>query len=180
MLLGDVGVIDTNMTPYQPSTHARFFTNQCVDCHMQTSPYQSASVPANSGHQFSVSSFVMCEQCHGPNASNLVDYAMNQFLPAQTARVTAVLNQWAATKAPAALYAKYGNRAWEYTTPGTLSSGGSGPTTAEQALIPDNIKKARFDVYLANDDAASGIHNPQFVATLCNAAVNFVQAELSK
>ena len=180
MLLGDVGILGTNSAPYQPSTHARFFTNQCVDCHMQTSPYQSASAPANTGHQFSVASFTLCEQCHGPNASNLVDFAVNQFLPAQTARVTAALNAWAATKAPAALYAKYGNGAWEYTTPGTLSSGGTGPTTAEQALIPANIKKARFNVYLANNDAASGIHNPLHVVALCNAALSFVQAELSQ
>jgi hypothetical protein len=180
MLLGDVGVLGTNMAPYAPSTHALFFTNQCVDCHMQTSPYQSASVPANTGHQFSVASFTLCEQCHGPGASNLVDFAMNEFLPAQTAQVTAALNAWAATKAPPALYAKYGNLAWEYTTPGTLSSGSTGPSTAEQAQIPDNIKKARFDVYLANDDPASGIHNPLYVVTLCNAALSFVQAELNQ
>ena len=52
-------------------------------------------------------------------------------------------------------------------------------TTAEQALIPSNIKKARFNVYLANDDAASGIHNPLHVVALCNAALSFVQAELN-
>jgi len=180
ILLGDAGILGTNMAPYQPSTHARFFTNQCVDCHMQTSPYQSASAPANTGHAFTVTSFTVCEQCHGPDASNLVDFAMSEFLPAQTSRVTAALDQWAATKAPAALYAKYGNLAWEYSTPGTLSSGTAGPTTSEQALIPDNIKKARFDVYLANNDAASGIHNPQFVIALCNAALSFVQAELGQ
>jgi hypothetical protein len=180
MLLGDVGILGTNTTPYQPSTHARFFTNQCVDCHVQTSPFQSEAMPANTGHQFGVNSFTICEQCHGPNASNLVDFAENLFLPAQTSQVTAALNHWAATKAPAALYAKYGNRAWEYTTPGTLSSGGSGPTTAEQALIPANIKKARFNVYLANNDAASGIHNPLHVVALCSAAISFVQLELNQ
>jgi hypothetical protein len=179
MLLGDVGLLGTNSSPYAPSTHARFFTNQCLGCHMQTSPYQSAAVPATTGHQFSVTSFTLCEPCHGPNASNLVDFALNQFLPAQTARVTSALNAWAATKAPPALYAKYGNRTWEYTNAGGLSSGGSGPTTAEQAMIPNNIKKARFNVYLAYSDAASGIHNPLHVIALCNAALSFVQAELS-
>ena len=104
---------------------------------------------------------------------------MNFFLPVQTAQVKAALDYWAATKAPTALYAKYGNRAWEYTNPGTLSSGGSGPTTAEQAQIPANIKKARFNVYLANNDPASGIHNPLHVVDLCNAALSFVQQELN-
>ena len=46
MLLGDIGVIGTNLAPYQPSTHARFFTNQCVDCHMQTEEFQSEAMPA--------------------------------------------------------------------------------------------------------------------------------------
>jgi hypothetical protein len=109
-----------------------------------------------------------------------VAFAINSFLPAQTAQVTAALDFWAATRAPAALYAKYGNLAWEYTTPGTLSSGSAGPTTAEQAQIPDNIKKARFNVYLANDDPASGIHNPLYVLTLVDAALNFIQLELDK
>jgi hypothetical protein len=178
MLLGDIGVIGTNTAPYQPSRHARFFTHQCVDCHMQTTPFQSETMPANTGHQFGVTSYTICEDCHGPAASNLVEFAEMVFLPAQTARVTALLNQWAATKAPPALYATYGNRAWEYTNPGTLSSPGTGPTTAEQALIPANIKKARFNVYLANNDTASGIHNPKFVISLCDAAVSFVQQEL--
>jgi len=179
MLLGDVGVIGTNLAPYQPSTHAHVFTNQCVGCHMQTSEFQSPATPANTGHQFTVDSYTVCERCHGPNVSNLVDFAINAFLPAQTAQVVAALDRWAATKAPAALYAKYGNRAWEYTNAGTLSSGGSGPTTPEQALIPANIKKARFNVYLANDDPASGVHNPLHVIDLCNAALSFIQLELN-
>ncbi len=147
---------------------------------MQSSPYQSPTAPAKTGHEFSVTSFTLCEQCHGPGASNLVDFAENQFLPAQAAQVTAALNAWAATKAPPALYAKYGNRAWEYTNPGALSSTGPGPTTAEQALIPNNIKKARFNVYLAYNEPASGIHNPLHVVALCNAALSFVQAELTQ
>jgi hypothetical protein len=180
MLLGDVGVLGTNLSPYQPSTHARALTNQCAACHMQSRPYQSDASPAITGHNFAVNSYDLCTPCHGPGASNLVAFAINSFLPAQTAQVTAALDFWAATKAPAALYAKYGNLAWEYTTPGTLSSGSSGPTTAEQAQIPDNIKKARFNVYLANDDPASGIHNPLYVLTLVDAALNFIQLELDK
>jgi hypothetical protein len=179
MLLGDIGVIGTNTAPYQPSRHARYFRNQCVDCHMQSQASQGAATPADTGHQFRVSSYTICEDCHGPNVPELVDFALGSFLPAQTAPVIAALNQWAATKAPPALYATYGNRAWEYTNPGSLSSGGSGPTTAEQAQIPDNIKKARFNVYLANDDPAAGVHNPRFVMTLCNAALSFVQQELT-
>jgi hypothetical protein len=180
MLLGDVGAFLSGAAPYQPSTHARALTNQCVACHMQTRAYQSEATPAITGHNFSVNSFTLCVPCHGPSASNLVDFAINYFLPAQTQQVKAALDLWATTKAPTALRTKYGTRAWEYTNPGTLSSGGSGPTTAEQAQIPDNIKKARFDVYLANNDPASGIHNPLYVLTLVDAALGFVQLELNK
>jgi hypothetical protein len=180
MLLGDIGELQSGLPPYQPSTHARALTNQCVACHMQTRAYQSDAIPAITGHKFTVDSYTLCTPCHGPNVSNLVNFALNTFLPAQTAQVKAALDFWAATKAPVALYAKYGTRAWEYTTPGTLSSGGPGPTTAEQAQIPANIKKARFNMYLANNDPASGIHNPLHVLTLCDAAVNWVQLELNQ
>ena len=179
MLLGDVGEFPSGVAPYQPSTHALHFTNQCVDCHMQSSPYVSEDVPANTGHKFTVDNFAVCTQCHGPNASNLVNFAENNFLPAQAQQVVSALDYWAATAAPPTLTAKYGSRAWEYTTPGALSSGGSGPTTAEQVMIPDNIKKARYDLYLAYNEHASGIHNPQFVVSLMNAALSFVQTEIS-
>ena len=180
MLLGDIGELQSGLAPYQPSTHARVLTNQCVACHMQTRAYQSEATPAITGHKFAVDSYDLCTPCHGPNSSNLVTFAINSFLPAQTAQAKAALDFWAATKAPPALYAKYGNRTWEYTTPGTLSSGGPGPTTAEQALIPANIKKARFNMYLANDDPASGIHNPLYVLTLINESMNWVRLELSQ
>ena len=39
---------------YQPGSHALLLTNQCVDCHMQTTPYVSQAVPANTGHTFTV------------------------------------------------------------------------------------------------------------------------------
>lgn len=180
LLLGDVGIFTNGLTPYQPSTHARHFTNQCIDCHMQTAAYQSETSPAVTGHKFTVDSYALCTQCHGPNASNLVSFAENQFLPAEAQQVVAALNYWAATKAPPTLAAKYGSRAWEYTNPGALSSGGSGPTTSEQALIPANIKKARYDLYLAYNEHASGIHNPLFVIQLMDAAMSFVQLELNQ
>jgi hypothetical protein len=180
LLLGDVGQFTNGVAPYQPSTHARYFTNQCIDCHMQTAAYQSETVPAVTGHKFSVESYTLCTKCHGPNASNLVDFAENQLLPGEAQQVVTALNYWAATKAPATLAAKYGTRAWEYTTPGALSSGGSGPTTAEQALIPANIKKARFNLYLAYNEHASAIHNPKFVISLMDAALSFVQLELNQ
>ena len=56
-----------------------------------------------------------------------------------------------------------GRRAWEYTMPGALSPGGPGPNAAEQTLIPDNIKKARFNLYLVLYDGSFGVHNPDYI-----------------
>jgi len=180
LMLGNIGELGTGTAPYQPSTHALFFTNQCVSCHMQSQPYQNDAMPATTGHKFTVDAFELCIQCHGPYASNLVQFAQESFRPALAQQVKIALDLWATTKAPAALRNKYGTRAWEYTNPGGLSSGGSGPTASEQALIPDNIKKARFNLYLFYNDRASGIHNPLYVSTLTEAAISWVQLELGQ
>ena len=95
-------------------------------------------------------------------------------------RVKAWLDMWAATKAPAALWAKYGMRAWEYSTPGELSPGGSGPTSSEQAQIPDAIKKARFNLYLVLNDGSYGVHNGPYSVKLLDIAEDWVLGELSK
>jgi len=104
------------------------------------------------------------------------------------------LNNWAATKAPAALQTN-GVVAWEYTTPGGLilqtNSLGyatgwtqldhvnySGPNAAGQALIPDNIKKARFNLYLVINDGSLGAHNLTFALDLLYAAQILVEQEL--
>ena len=74
--------------------------------------------------------------------------------------------------------AKYGTRAWEYTTPGALSPGGPGPDTAEQALIPANIQKARFNLYIVLYDGSFGTHNGLYAITLLDTAQNWVYQEL--
>jgi hypothetical protein len=94
--------------------------------------------------------------------------------------VKQALDTWGTTKAPEALRVKYGKIAWEYTNIGGLSSGGPGPSTSEQALIPDNIKKARFDLYLVLHDGSFGAHNGPYSITLLDTAMEWVQAELSK
>jgi hypothetical protein len=95
-------------------------------------------------------------------------------------RVKAWLDLWAATEAPDSLWSKYGTRAWEYSTPGELSPGGSGPNSTEQAQIPDNIKKARFNLYLVRNDGSYGVHNGPYSVTLLDAAENWVLEELNQ
>jgi hypothetical protein len=78
------------------------------------------------------------------------------------------------------LRTKYGPLAWEYTVPGALSTGIAGPTTAEQVQIPDNIKKARFNLYLVLYDGSYGTHNGPYAFTLLDSARNWVQLELNQ
>ncbi len=207
-LLGSVGQLwiggtDSPAT-FNPGTHAGlpgsaqnsfsgtfYLTNQCVSCHMQS----DAPPATTQSHTFEVASHDVCLNCHssdpgssGPGISN------------EVTTVLVLLNNWAATRAPAALQtnsgAAQGVAIWEYTTPGGLivqtnSSGyvtgwiqsdqvipNSGPNAAGQALIPDNIKKARFNLYLVVNDGTLGLHNWIFALDLLNAADNMIYQEL--
>ena len=177
ILLGNAGELATGTATYQPGAHAAL-TNQCIACHMHSQPYTSEQSPAITGHSFRVESLEICSQCHtDPQGvlqftTSAIDYQIQQ--------VKAGLDFWATTKAPAALRTKYGTRAWEYTNPGGLSSGGSGPTTGEQALLPANIRKARYNMYLVLHDGTYGVHNPLFAVTLLDTAYTWVQQELAK
>jgi hypothetical protein len=98
----------------------------------------------------------------------------------QIQQVKVALDKWATTKAPSALQDKYGVRAWEYTSAGSLSGGGTGPNATEQGQIPDAIKKARFNLYLVAYDGSYGVHNGPFALDLLGTAANWVQQELNK
>jgi len=147
---------------------------------MQKRDYQSPEIPAVTGHTFEVNSFGACADCHGSgaNAEALKDL-VRTYITMEIQQVKSDLDSWAATKAPGSLYANYGTRAWEYTTPGDLSPGGSGPNSTEQATIPDNIKKARFDLYLVLYDGSYGVHNGPYAFTLLESARNWVEQELN-
>ncbi len=174
-LLGTVGQQQSGQPPAYPASHALLITNQCVGCHMQSKPYSSEQQPAASGHSFKVESFDMCQKCHAL-PEDLLQFTTNAVW-AQIQEVKSALDLWALTKAPPALSA-YGTRAWEYTSPGTLSSGGPGPSSAEQTLIPANIQKARFNMYVVFHDGSFGVHNARLAATLLDNALSWVQQEL--
>lgn len=181
MMLGTVGQLASGLPPNQPAAHGLTISNQCVGCHMQKSPYQAGppEVPAVTGHSFGVNSYEVCADCHrdAGNAEDLVFFTQ-LVVSYQIEQVRTALNRWALTKAPVALRDRYGTRAWEYTIPGTLSPGGPGPTTSEQTQIPENIKKARFNLYLVQYDGSFGVHNGPFTTTLLDTALNWVRSEL--
>jgi hypothetical protein len=176
ILLGTVGELADGLPPNQPAAHALQITNQCVGCHMQTRAFVSAAEPAITGHSFKVEVYDLCLNCH-PLPQGLVQLATTtvsnrvQFLKGS-------LDTWATNRAPAGLRG-YGKLAWEYTTPGDLSPGGSGPSASQQALIPVNIQKARFNLYLVLYDGSYGVHNPPYCINLLNTAQDWVDAELS-
>jgi len=178
MLLGTIGELESGETPHQPGSHALLLTNQCVDCHMQSSPYAGADRPAVTGHTFRVDRYDVCLKCH-PYPQQLVTFATGA-ISNQVQQVKADLDYWAAHAAPASLWEKYGNLAWEYTTPGELSGGGPGPDPAGQKLIPENIQKARFNLYIVLSDGSYGVHNPYYAVDLLNAAEDWITEEVDK
>ncbi|HWD21340.1 MAG TPA: cytochrome c3 family protein [Verrucomicrobiae bacterium] len=175
MLLGTIGELSSGARPYQPGSHALLLTNQCVTCHMQTTPASSAGTPALMGHTFRVEKYDVCLKCH-PFPQSLATFAMGS-VSNQIQRLKFDLDFWATYAAPPALYAKYGARSWEFTTPGELSPGGPGPTAAEQKLIPANIRKARFNLYVVLSDGSFGVHNGLYAITLLNTAEDWIEEE---
>jgi hypothetical protein len=178
MLLGNVGQLASGPAQYQPASHALLITNQCVGCHMQVGAATDQYHPPIHGHDFAVDSFGVCLKCH-PFPQGLVQFTQGS-VSNQIQQIKAELDLWALTKAPAALQTKYGARAWDYTVPGDLSPGGPGPNASEQALIPVNIQKARFNLYLVLYDGSYGVHNGPYVVTLLDTAQTWVEDALNQ
>lgn len=178
MFLGTVGELASGPIVSMPGPHALMLTNQCVECHMQDSAQPPDQYHPNlASHTYTVDSHDRCLECH-PFPERTIGLARNA-LTNEVNQIASLLNVWAVTKAPAALQQKYGTRAWEYTNPGDLSPGGPGPDATEQPLIPVNIQKARFNLYLVVYDGSFAAHNP-YAFTLLDTALTWVQQELSQ
>jgi hypothetical protein len=176
MLLGTIGELTSGMRPNLPGTHSQL-EKQCVGCHMQTAPYQSAAKPAITGHGFKVQVYNACTPCHDGQGQGLAQF-VNLLVSNRVTQVKGSLDAWATNYAPQALRS-YGPRAWEYANPGGLSSGGPGPTNAAlQSLINTNIQKARFDLYSVYNDGSGGVHNPFYILTLLDTANAWVQGQM--
>lgn len=160
--------------------------NQCVNCH--THPHEADPVtpenPNYTGHTFEVRAS-NCVECHiTERAAERAVERTQEAIKAQIEAVRALLDDWATSKAPADLQAKYGRLAWEYTSPGQLSNpeGDSalrGPSAAEQAAIPEAIKQARMNLYLVEHDGSYGVHNGAYARYLLNVARTNVTGQLA-
>lgn len=196
-----VGKPDTNF--YLAATiHSHGSTgnaNQCATCHVPI--YDVNSSTKVTGHTYEVD-FANCVQCH----SGLSDEAYFEKIEDlqyqesnSIARVVSLLNQWSTNVAPGILRTNYGTLAWEYTTPGALgtpsigsalvgppaafdSKKGSAPAGTNdnlQLVIPESIRKARFNLYMVLHDGSYGVHNPTFTKTMLTNAEALVVGELN-
>jgi hypothetical protein len=168
------------------STHARSIQDQCAFCHTHAHEVENPSEedPNYTGHTFEPLIGENCAECHGTAdvAASITESTQisTRFLIDE---VKGLLDSWATNKAPVALREKYGNLAWEYNNIGQLSEPGitnRGPTAAEQSNVPDNIKKARFNLYLVEHDASYGVHNGAYARHLLSVAQTNVLTELNK
>jgi len=189
MLLGSVGVLPAGYDSFNPGGHsglpaangAYYLTNQCSECHVSA---EAGFTPGAHNHSLAVS-YNVCLNCHDGQEAQAF---LTPYLSNQVSTVITVLNRWAATQAPPALVSN-GVVAWEYTTPGgltwqtnpagTVTSWSlnapvtfTGPNSANQAMIPDAIKQARFDLYVFLNDGSLGAHNPIYAITLLNYALS--------
>ncbi|HEX7578239.1 MAG TPA: cytochrome c family protein [Verrucomicrobiae bacterium] len=192
-LLGSVGELLNGSSTFSPGTHAGlpstarysisgtfYLTNQCVACHMQS---DSRGAP---NHSMLITSDTVCLNCHLIPPAVLEEFYLTPVISNSVTTLITALNRWAA-KQTNSLLATHGVVAWEYTNPGGLTwrtnSAGNvtgwtlnnpvtftGPGAAGQALIPDRVKRTRFNLYLVLNDGSFGVHNPTLAINLLNAA----------
>jgi len=192
-LLGSIGELLGGSATFNPGTHAGlpssainsisgtfYLTNQCVSCHMQNDS------SGGHNHFFEVTTNTVCFNCHVTDPEFLEQNFLTPAISNNVVTLLTALNRWAA-KQTNSLLATHGVVAWEYTNPGGLTwrtnSAGNvtgwtlnnpvaftGPGAAGQALIPDRVKRTRFNLYLVLNDGSFGVHNPTLAINLLNAA----------
>lgn len=183
-----IGAVQTNylngINLTRLGTHGRN-TNGCVQCHMNRVSVAEPTplAPNNTGHRFEVG-FDGCAGagCHSsPTQAEIAIIGTRFDATNRIQTVVGLLNQWALNHSPLTLRTNYGALAWEYTTPGGLSNAGTnaGPSNARQALVPDTIKQARFNLYLVFHDGSLGVHNGDYARLLLDLAKSNVNYQIT-
>jgi hypothetical protein len=158
---------------------------QCVQCHTHGHEVEDPDEenPNYTGHTFEPELHgCTATGCHSTESVAQVLWTGAQIeSKAAIQSVKGLLDNWALTKASEALREKYGTLAWEFSAAGQLSNptGDSsivGPTNAEQSGIPNEIKKARFLLYMVEHDGSYGIHNGDYSRFLLTEAEKLVLA----
>lgn len=198
-LLGSVGELFSGAAGFNPSPHAGlptsaavsisgtfYLTNQCAACHME--PETAGS--SYHSHTFTPA-FNVCLNCHATDPRQSSIPALSENISNDVALVVTELNLWAQIHNAST----NGVVGWEYQHAGGLvwQSDASGTVTnwqkldqvnftgpKDQTTVPENIKKARFNLYLVLNDGSGGVHNPLFAEDLLNWAEILVLQELNK
>jgi hypothetical protein len=203
LLLGSIGELPGGSATYNPGAHAGltnsaqysisgtyYLTNQCVSCHMQQDPPPATT----QSHAFTFGNYTACLNCHPSSPEGLYEDVMVPAVSNRVYNLKFALDYWAENDADPAIQTS-GVLPWEYTNPGGLiwqtnqlgkitgwtqvdTVDFKGPDTAGQALIPDNIKRARFNLYLVLNDGSFGVHNPYFALDLLDTAYDWVLDEI--
>ncbi len=172
--------------------------DQCVTCHVPQYTVNNTNV---TGHTFALDLYGCLSTCHSSYTPDALYAKINnlQYIESNNiVRVASLLNQWALTEAPAILQTNYAQLAWEFTSPGVLGTPDSkhkvGPPSAYsskfgtqpsgtndnmQLQIPQDIRMARYDLYMAYNDQSIGVHNPTYVQALLDDAATRVSRQFA-
>ena len=173
-------------------THAHTTApDQCATCHVPK--YATGAHSNNTGHSFAMDYYGCQSSCHSSYSSAaLAAKVLNQKMTQSNSmdRVVSLLKQWSTNVAPAILRTNFGPLAWEFPSIGALSKKvtnngviyASGPPSAykpslgavpsgtndnlQLAYVPQDIRMARFSLYVVYEDQSLGVHNPSYVSAL--------------
>ncbi len=163
VFFGELPVPDSRPEPIvipRSSVHLNT-AEQCSTCHVYREPRTELS-PAISGHTFAVN-YESCAECHGTAEIGLAKLENLEIeIDLRAELVEDALHEWAMANN----IEDKGELSWEYTSEG-------GPTADGQALIPDNIKKARYIYYYVIAGGGNGAHNPDFVRDALENALDY-------
>ena len=165
--------------------------DQCVTCHV---PSYSVNAGTNvTGHTFVRDNYGCMSSCHSSYSSAGLDAKVLNLKVATSnsmARVVSLLNQWATNMAPDILRTNYAQLAWEFPSPGAFGTKSTnngvkytvGPPSAykpalgaipsgtndnlQLSTVPQDIRIARFSLYVIYEDQSLGVHNPTYVSSL--------------
>lgn len=168
-----------------PNSSHREISKQCTHCHTHQHAVDNPTEdePNYTGHSF-MPMPENCVPCHTAEEAEVFVGFRQRNTKAAITEVVALLRTWGATKSPEALRAKYGTNTWEFATAGQLSprpagtTGAYSPTTAEQSQIVNEIKKARYMLYMVEHDGSYGVHNARFSTGILDEAKKLVKAQL--
>ena len=193
----------SNGVPNATHSHTRA-PDQCATCHVPK--YATGAHSNNTGHSFAMDFYGCQSSCHSSySTAALTAKVLNQKTAQSNSmdRVVSLLKQWSTNVAPAILRTNYGPLAWEFPSIGAFSKKTTnngviysvGPPSSfkymtnwtspsftndnlQLSTVPQDIRMARFSLYVVYEDQSLGVHNPTYVSALLADAETRVMNQL--